>query len=79
MLHFGELRTKAPLSESSCRVGISASGSGRSPRADEHMLLTPFGSKRSSSTKRLLEESKWMADLLQTVRGLPWNPIVDGG
>ena len=25
--------------------------------------------------ERLAEESKWKADVLQTVRGLPWNPM----
>ena len=42
--------------------------------SDEHVLLTPFGSRRSRSIRRLPETSKWNADFL-TVRGVPWNPM----
>ena len=43
--------------------------------SDEHMLLTPLGSKRARSIRRLPETSKWNQDFLRTVRGLPWNPM----
>ena len=43
--------------------------------SDEHILLTPFGSKRARSIRRLPETSKWNTGFLQTVRGLPWNPM----
>ena len=43
--------------------------------SDEHVLLTPFGSKRARSIRRLPETSKWNSDFLQTVRELPWNPM----
>ena len=52
---------------------------GEITKSDEHVLLSPFGSKRSRSIKRLPEESKWKGDFLQTVRGLPWKPRGDGG
>ena len=43
--------------------------------SDEHVLLTPFGSKRARSIRRLPQTSKWNSDFLKTVRGLPWNPM----
>ena len=43
--------------------------------SDEHVLLTPFGSKRATGIRGLPERSKWNSDFLKTVRGLPWNPM----
>ena len=43
--------------------------------SDEHVLLTPFGSKRATSIRGLPERSKWNSDFLKTVRGLLRNPM----
>ena len=43
--------------------------------SDEHVLLTPFGSKRARGIRRLPETSKWNADFLRTVRGLPSGSV----
>ena len=71
--HLGELgrghRRKAHAALEPRRLGRE------NHRQRRHVLLTPFGSKRAISIRRLPETSKWNADFLQTVRGLPWNTM----
>ena len=69
---FLRARDQGPLSESPCRAGDLGVRVGKTTESDEHVLLTPFGSKRSRSIKTVPEESKWKADFLQ--RGYPGTP-----
>ena len=50
---------------------------GKTDLADDHILLTVDGTRKSRSIKRVPEENKWRPEFLALVRGRPWNAAED--
>ena len=47
---------------------------GKTEKTAEHIILTPEGVVKARTIFRRLEGDRWDGDLLQSVRGKPWNP-----